>query len=332
MAILKKVFSIILRVSISILLLVFLLRQVDIKALLEIIKNTDKLLLFFAFLIFFMIYVLCLLRWDMLLRAVGIRLPFKRVFISYSGGVFFSLFLPSTIGGDLMRSIDLSAHTHKPKEVIATIILDRLSGYVGLVILAILSLVFGWRLIQDASTLFSIFIITAILIAILLVLFNKSLYNLVQKLLSSPNAGKIRELIISLHEEMHVFRHKRKIIISNLILSIIIQSMPPLSFFVIAQAMGIKIKLIYFFIFLPIIGAITLLPISIGGLGLRDVTTIFFLAKAGISKNSALAMSLLNFSFILICGALGGLIYVLTVRHRRQQYHTPSELQSTESQ
>lgn len=231
-----------------------------------------------------------------------------------------------------MRSIDLTAHTRKPKEVIATIFLDRLSGYVGLAILAILSLVFGWRLIQDTTTVLSIFIIIAILIAILLVLFNKSLYNLIQKFLSTPNAGKIRELIMSLHEEMHIFRHQRKVIINNLVLSIFIQGLTPIVFFVTALSMGVRVNIIYFFIFLPIISAITLLPISIGGLGLRDATTIFFFAKAGVSKDLALAMSLLNFSFLLIYGILGGLIYVLTIHHRRQQCHTSSFLQSAESQ
>ena len=220
-----------------------------------------------------------------------------------------------------MRSIDLAAHTKRPGEVIATVVLDRLSGYIGLVLLALMSLVFGWKLIQDKSVLFSVSIITAILIAVLLVLFNKFLYSKINKLLHSPNAGKLRQLLKDLHEEIHYFRQNKKIIVNNLILSILIQTTAPLAFLVIALSLGIKVNIIYFFIFLPIINAITLLPISIGGLGLRDATTIFFFAKAGVSRDLSFAMSLINFFFILVCGALGGLIYVLTVHHRRIQYH-----------
>jgi hypothetical protein len=69
-------------------------------------------------------------------------------------------------------------------------------------------------------------------------------------------------------------------------------------------------------LFLPIIGAITLLPISIGGLGVRENLSVLFLAKIGISQNPAAAISLINFFFILIYGAIGGLIYVLAVHHR----------------
>jgi len=324
MQILKKILSIVLRISISIILLIFLFKQVDTKSLLGIIKNADKPLLLLAFCIFFLSYILCLFRWEMLLKAVKIHLPLKRVIISFSGGVFFSLFLPSTIGGDLMRSIDLATHTQRPSEVIATVLLDRLSGYIGLVALALLALLFGWRFVSDKSVLFSIVIITAILIAILLVLFNRFLYSRINELIHSPNAGKIRQLLKDLHQEIHYFKHHKRVIVNNLIFSVLIQAVSPVTFFVIAKSLGLRINIIYFFIFLPIIGAITLLPISIGGLGLRDATTIFFFAKAGVAKDLAFAMSLLNFFFILVYGGLGGLIYVLTVHHRRIQHHKPS--------
>jgi hypothetical protein len=109
-------------------------------------------------------------------------------------------------------------------------------------------------------------------------------------------------------------------------MSLLVQIVSPLISFVIALSLGIKINIIYFFIFLPIIGAITLLPISIGGLGLRDATTIFFFAKAGVSKDLAFAMSLISFFFLLVYGAIGGLIYVLTVHHRRIQHNQPPPL------
>ncbi|MCX5706326.1 MAG: lysylphosphatidylglycerol synthase transmembrane domain-containing protein [Candidatus Omnitrophica bacterium] len=320
----KKVISIFIRVGVSIALLVFLFEQVDKKSLFVIIKNANKPLLFSAFLVFFLIYVLCLLRWEMLLKAVKIHLPLKRIIISFAGGVFFSLFLPSTIGGDFMRSIDLATHTQRPKEVIATVFLDRLSGYIGLVILTLLAVSFGWNLVQDSSILISLGIIVAILFIILIVLFNTFIYAKINKLLLSPNAGRLRDAIKNLHEEIHVFRHKKRVILNNLFLSLIVQAIPPLTFYIIALSLGIKMNIIYFFVFLPIIGAITLLPISIGGLGLRDATTIYFFAKVGVSKDLAFAMSLLSFSFVLIYGVLGGLIYVLTVHHRRLQHHPSS--------
>ncbi|MFH1458025.1 MAG: lysylphosphatidylglycerol synthase transmembrane domain-containing protein [Candidatus Omnitrophota bacterium] len=324
----KKIFSVVIRVSVSIILLVLLLKfnKIDMQKVLSEIKGLNKMALTFSFLIMLVGYVLCLFRWEMLLKALKIQLPLPRVVASFSGGLFFNLFLPSTIGGDLMRSIDLAAHTKRPKEVIATVFLDRLSGYIGLVILALSALIFGWRLIQDQGVLWALFVISFLLIFILLVLFNNFLFSKISRLLNCLHAGKAKELLMDLHQEIHYFKGHKRTIIANVILSILIQAVGPLTFFIIAVALGLKINLIYFFIFLPIIGAITLLPISIGGLGLREATTTLFFAKVGVDTHLALTMSLLNSSFIFICGSLGGLIYVLTLHHRRLQPHPPSSL------
>jgi len=326
MAIIKKILPILLRIGISIILLVFLFKQVDEKALLAVIKNADIRFVLLAAVIYFSAYVLALFRWEMLLRGAKIHLNLKRIIISWAGGTFFNVFLPSTIGGDLVRSIDLAAHTQRPREVVATVLLDRLSGYVGLVIVALLALLLGWKLVEDKSVLLSVAIITGILVVALLVLFNSFLYSKINQILHSPTAGRIRETIKNLHREIHIFRHHKKIILNNLILSVLIQIVCPLTFYIIALSLGIKINIAYFFVYLPIIAAITLLPISIGGLGLRDATTIFFFAKAGISKNLAFAMSLINFSFILVFALIGGLIYVLNLHHRRIQPHKSRQI------
>jgi hypothetical protein len=319
MKIIKKTLSVVLRIGISIALLVFLFKQVDERVMLQTVKKADKYLLVLAFIISSGTYILCLYRWQMLLKAADLKLPLKRVVVSFAAGIFFSLFLPSSIGGDFMRSLDLAVFTKKPRQVIATVLLDRLSGYVGLVILTLLAVFFGWNLIRDRSVAVSICILIAVLIVVLLVLFNKFIYSRINKLLHSPGSGKIRKTITNLHREVHYFRSHKKILMNNVILSVIIQSITPVTSYIIALAIGIKLKLVYFFIFLPIIGAITLLPISIGGLGLRDAMTVFFFAKAGVVKDLAFAMSLLSFVFILIYGSIGGIIYVLTIHHRRLQ-------------
>lgn len=322
----KRIAVILLRLLISAGLILLVLRQVDRESLIETVKGADKGLLALSFLIFFSTYILSLLRWEMLLKALAIHLPLTRVIISFAGGVFFNLFLPSTIGGDLMRTLDLAAHTKRPREVLATVFLDRLSGYVGLVALTLVALAVGGRMIEDPMVLISVGIITGILAVLLLLLFNKTAYAKISALLASPNAGRLRDALQKLHHEIHYFRSHKAVIGQNLLLSFVIQCLGPLTFYCLARAIGIRIAPVYFFIFLPIIGAITLLPISIGGLGLRDVSTVVFFAKVGVEKHAAFAMSFLSFFFLLICGAAGGLIYVLTLHHRRLQRHPPSTL------
>jgi len=325
---LKNILSLLLRISISILLLVLLFKfnKIDIKVLADEIKNSDKFFLSVGFIVLSFIYFLGFLRWKMLLSAAGINISLKRLISSFSGGVFFSIFLPSTIGGDLVRAADLAGHTKKTKEVIATVFLDRLSGYIGLVLVILVSLFLGRNLILDKVVLSSVSIIVIILILGLLVLFNNTIYLKIAKFLSSPGAGKIKAAIKNMHQEIHIFRNRKKTIALNLLLSFFIQLVNPVCAYFIGLSLGIKIEFIYFLIFLPIIGAVTLLPIALGGLGLREGLFVLYFAKAGVIKQSALAMSLLSFSFVVFYGAIGGLIYVLTVYNRRVQPDQPSVL------
>jgi len=321
MKIAKKVLSIFLRIGITAALLVFLFKQVDERVMLAVIRRADKRLLLAAFGIFLSTYILCLYRWQMLLKAAKLNLPLTRIIISFSGGIFFSLFLPSSIGGDFIRSIDLALYTKKPRQVVATVLLDRLSGYISLVILTLSALFFGRDLINNKSVVISVALLTVILIVVLLVLFNPFVYSKVNSLLHSPRAGRIRKSIKNLHQEMNQFGGHRAMIARNIAVSVIAQTITPVTFYLIALALGIHLKLVYFFIFLPIIGAITLLPISIGGLGLRDTMTVFFFGQVGMAKDVAFTMSLLSFTFMFIYGVLGGMIYVFTIHHRRIQHH-----------
>ena len=324
----KKILAVLLRVGISGILLVLLFKfnKINVGDLLIDIKSANKFFLSVGFMIFFIVYVLGFFRWQMLLKAAGVNIPLKRLAISFSGGVFFSIFLPSTIGGDLVRAADLAGHTQKTKEVIATVFLDRLSGYIGLVMVVILALLFSKGMVQDKVVLSSVIVIIVVLVLVTSVLFNSFIYSKITKILSTPGAGRIKEMIKGLHHEIHIFRNHRKMILGNLFISFIIQIIAPVSVYFIALSLGIKINFIYFLIFLPIIGAITLLPVALGGLGLRENLFVVYFAKAGVVKQLAIAMSLLSFAFIIIYGALGGLLYVLTVRHRRLQYNTSPEI------
>lgn len=317
MAILKKIGVIFLRVSISLVLLIILFRQVDPGSLLATIKKADKPLILFSFLISFFGYLFCYLRWKMLLKAAGIDLPEKRMVSAFSGGIFFNMFLPSTIGGDFVRSADIGYHSKKTTTVVATVLLDRLSGYAGMAIVALIALIFGYTLVKDQRVVAVIIILGVILFAVILAVFNNRVFFFLDKLLYSPSPGKIRSGMHSVLRQMHAFKEHKAVIARNVLLSIAIQAVAPAATYLLAISFGLAVNIIYFFLFIPVISAVTLLPISIGGLGVRDYMTILLFTSMGISKHFAFAFSLLGFFFLLVYSALGGLIYVFTLHNRR---------------
>jgi uncharacterized protein (TIRG00374 family) len=160
----KKTSLFILRLSVSVAIFIFLFKQIDKKALFLNIQTADKFILAWACLLQLLNLVLGFWRWNMLLGTLGVRALLKRRISSFAVGNFFNYFLPSTIGGDLVRTLDLSVYTKKTKEVVATVLLDRLSGYVGMEIVFLTALFLGWRLLPLKIVLFPAVLITLILL------------------------------------------------------------------------------------------------------------------------------------------------------------------------
>ena len=315
----KKILSFSARIAISAIFLYILFRKIDFNASLKIIARLDVVYFFIAMAIFFILYIFVLFRWKMLLDAQKVSLPLQRILVSYAGGLFFSLFLPSNIGGDLARTVDLGLHTKRRSLIAASVLLDRLSGFIGLVIVALSALFFGFKLVNEPSVLMILLLFAGILIAVLLVIFNNGIYRWLNRLLHAKKG--IFDVIRKLHAEVYFFRSKPAVVCLNIFYSIIIQAGASVSSYFILRSLKVNINMVYPLIFNPVITVITSLPISLGGLGLRDAATVFFYAKAGVPKDIALAQSILNFTIILVFGLIGGIIYVSTLRYRRLQSH-----------
>jgi len=96
-----------------------------------------------------------------------------------------------------------------------------------------------------------------------------------------------------------------------------VQLAMPLSFYLISLSLGTRINPIYFFILVPIISAISALPISVAGLGLREASSMYFFTNVGMSGEVALTVALLAFFMFFLIGLAGGIIYVLTFSQHR---------------
>lgn len=319
MKIFKKIFSVVLRLIISVVLLVFLFRQVDFKNVLGIIKNSNFFLITCAFFLNLFLGVLSFLRWNIVLKSLNLHVPIKRLISVFCGSLFFNTFLPTSIGGDFVRSVDLSLYTKRPSDVVASVFLDRLSGYIGTVLILILAVILSKHVDLEPAIWYSIIGICLFLILILVVLFNNRIYKKINFLLYSPKAGKIRSTIHGIHEKVHFFKKQKKKFFYALLISFTIQFLSTVIVFIVSLAVGINVSLIYFIIFIPIVGMLTLLPISFGGWGVREMSFVFFMTKIGVDNHLALANILIGTIFVLIFTGIAGIVYVFTLHNRRLQ-------------
>lgn len=316
----RQVFFILLRGSISFVILFFLFRRIEIGQTIEALRLCRIDYLLYSFFIFFVVYMLCFLRWRVLLKSAGINASLGKLTSLYSGSLFFNLFLPATIGGDIMRVLDLSSHTKKAKEVAATVLLDRLSGFVAMVLMGFLSIVLGWKYIEKCSLLVPALVVCVLVFVLITIFFTKNLFNKIIRLL--PHVS-LRLKLVKLHEEVFAFRGRFDVLIKIMFLSLLGQVVYILSNYYVFMALGLKLAMLNLFIFIPMVNLIAIIPISIGGLGLRDMGNAFFFALVNVANNIAVGASLLIFFYNFALGILGGIFYVFTLYFRRVQRNKP---------
>jgi len=312
---LKKIQSFILKISITLCLLIFLFGKTDLRALFAVARQADIQKMLQAFFLFIFLNFLVLLRWSLLLKGLAIPVSFARLASSYMASLFFNLVLPGTVGGDVVRTMDIAGHTKTHSSgIFATVILDRVAGFFGLFTVLACSLVFGYGVFREEN----IFLVASILLLIMVffagIMFSGRFFKVVFGFLPFV---KFKDYLHKIHEATRSFKHKAGILAGAWCLSVIIQAGLSVLYYFFAQAIGLDMKFIYFLLFVPVITVFSVIPISLGGLGVRDAACVAIFTKAGVASEKALCLSLSNFGFMLVLGVLGGVIYVFNLYRRR---------------
>lgn len=322
---LKNIGNLLLKVSISALLLFFLFRSIDFSKTFLYIRTIQCLYFGYALAIFVLLTYVGIIRWHILLKAIEHNATFGRIVVAYCGGLFFNVCLPSSIGGDVARAIDLSLDTKNTAAVFATVFLDRLLGFLALVVVATLGFLYGSLngVTEDAKSFIFIAILGVLLCIVFLMFFSKRTFNLCNKLVPFQT---IKTMLEKFHASCYVFRSEKKALFLAFVLSIVIQGAFSFVMYFIGVSLGISVHLVYYLVFIPIVSAISILPIAVGGLGTRDYAAVILFSAVGVAKDRVVAMTLLNFALLFFVGIVGGIVYGIALYRRRIQCNTQDSL------
>lgn len=317
-----KKFFLIFRIVVTLAILFALFKLIPYKKIIEVFKDSDKIYLVLGAGTFFSCYLIAAARWKFILSSLGVRMSSKEVFYAFFSGLFFNLFFPSFVAGDVFRSMSISYRHGSSKKVASSVLMDRFSGGVALALVALVAFLIGRNILNDPQISIAIAILCLAASAASLVIFNKSVFLFLTKVFRKND--KIEEKIISFHDQLYFFKKNPKVLFKSLCFSLPIQMLVPLSFFITSRAFGVETSIVYFFILVPVIMAIAMVPITIAGAGTREASSVYFFSLIGIAKSVGLGMSLLNLILMILMGIVGGIFYV-TVYHRWLQSHSQSK-------
>jgi len=259
--------------------------------------------------------LLCTLRWDLLLKAQDVHLPLPRLFTLYLIGQFFSAFMLGATGGDLVKAYYVATETkHKRTEVVTTVFFDRVVGLMALIGLVVAVMLVRLRFFlahprMHLAILFNSALLAGTVIG-LLVVFRRNLFEQWGFFRRLEEKTALGEIIGRVYASMRFCLSHRGLLSKTLLLSFLNHMTVVVWGYYLAMALGIDNGFVAMLTVVPLINAVSALPITPGGLGTRDGAAIFLLGVIGVSAATAVTFSLLSYAAILTWSIFGGVLYL----------------------
>jgi uncharacterized membrane protein YbhN (UPF0104 family) len=272
----SKIIKRVIKVLFTSIALYVLFLKIDIKEIESILQNTEWIYLLLAILFFNLSKILSSIRLNIYFNHIGVKISEIYALKLYYIGMFYNLFLPSGVGGDGYKIYLLKqSHNIKLSTLITASLLDRVSGVIPLLFFAGILFIFSdfynqlmwldYLIIVEIATIFPIFYI------INRVFFNRYL----------------------------------EIFFITITLGSAVQLLQLISAIFILYAIGIKSSILIFLTLFLISSVVAILPITIGGVGVRELTFLYGLSLVGIDVNGGVTFSLLFFLITALSSLIG---------------------------
>lgn len=304
----KPAVSLALRVTVSVLLLAYLIRLSALNDIARAFSRIDPLYLLGFFALYFSSVFLTAVRWRILLRTWDIESRLGTLLRYILTGLFMNNFLPGSLGGDAYRLYSGGRDAGKLDSVAATIFYERVLSYGSLVTLGLVALSIRADLASDLTfwlLLGGVFLaLTGLTAVSTLPAFGRWAEKVVSRF---PFAERLR-----LKDWVHSFRFKVRhpgLLAVVFLLSFLIQFIDIYAFRLVAAAIQLPVKFSDLLLFVPLLYLAILLPLSVNGIGIRESVFVIFAASWGITSADAVAFSLTVFALNLAGSLVGGVIY-----------------------
>ncbi|MPZ75113.1 MAG: flippase-like domain-containing protein [Deltaproteobacteria bacterium] len=299
-----------LKLLVSVGLLTYFVTRIDIEQFFRTLASADFSYIAVALVIYLLTQVMSALRWTVLTRPLGIRTPFKELITYYFIGMFFNLFAPGTVGGDVSRVYYLAKgqeSDHKKPfsltavHATASVVMDRVIGMVALIWVGAAGLLlFPEYDIPRAIRYLTLLLASGFLIA-----------GLLMPLLRRVLPGDGYPLVVKLRLILTSYREGWRVILQAITLSLIVHLIQAWMHVIMGWALHVSVPLSFCLIVYPLVGTFAALPISLNGLGLREGGYIFLLGLIGIDSEKGIAFGLLLFLIVALDSLIGGILFLI---------------------
>jgi len=299
---------VVLKAAVTVALLAALLWSIDLVHVAGRVAGLDPAWIAAAFLAVLAAIALSALKWGLILTARRHPLPYPRLLRHYFIGLFFNNLLPSTIGGDAVRAWETSRDTGEVPEAVGSVITERLIAGAALGLTAALGLPFTATGAQFAGPVVLFLAINLALVGLFLV--PRVAEGVVRSLLPQSLGGLGDAVLGTVRAVRETFRAPA-LVARVLVLSILFQLLVAAVNAALFAAMGTPVTLAACIILTPMIFTITMVPVSLSGLGVREAAYVYFFAQVGVSPEEAILASLAFFLLVGLASLPGAPLFLI---------------------
>ena len=314
----KRVLSTIVKLSVSAGLLYYLLMRSDLEVLARVVADASGQFLVVAVLFFVLSNALGALQWHLLLKAQQLPIRFGQSLIFYWLGVFFNNVLLGNIGGDALRIYDIRRLTGEGTGGAAATFMDRFIGLFSTCSLALVAYLLVAE-VRAAKLVMVLFPIWLALVVLLCMGLSRHVGWFLERQAQRFLPERVTRLLHDLRLSIVVYRHRIGLLLCLWVVSLGVQASRILVYWMAGLSVGITTSAMFYVAFQPIAAIIAALPISIGGLGIRENVLVELFGSVGTPERLAFAMSLLGYGAGIVASLLGGVAFVLRHVERTEE-------------
>jgi uncharacterized protein (TIRG00374 family) len=306
----------VLKVVVSVGLVVWAFSKIDLKLVAGQLAMANPWLILAALALFEVAIIVNGVKWQVLLHAQGVRVPFGPLLQFLFTGFFFNNFLPANVGGDVIRGYGLARYTDRGADAAVSVIVDRIVGLLAYMSTAFVAAVIvvnlrGGQGLQELE--WVAFVALLALLAIFAILLSRRVRAVVSRLFATRLLARLAPLWNRISGAFEAYRFQYGALGLAFALGLLGIVCTTFVNWLLSQSMGGLMPLPTIFLLNPLIALVLMLPISIGGIGVSQAAYPFLYGLAGVPPSHALAVSLLM-QAIVIVGSLPGAFFWLRGR------------------
>lgn len=306
----KPLLILLLKILVSTGLLVYFFTRIHIERFVQTFAKADLSIIVVVLLVYLVSQFVGAVRWMVLARPLGFKTPLRVLVNYYLVGMFFNLFAPGTVGGDVSRIYYLARDGEEnlnkrlggaTMHAAVSVFIDRVIGMAVLVWLGALGLfLFPQYAIPAAVRHLTFALGGAFLVAgISLPLARRVL----------PADG--HPIVVKLRVAVRAYQAHWQAIPQAILLSFVVHFMQAWIHMLLGRAIQIDIPYSFCIILYPLVGTFSALPISLSGLGLREGGYVFLFQFIGVGSEKGVAFGLLLFVIIALDSLIGGFLFLV---------------------